>query len=177
MFVMLTDPVKNLKAFRLREDSVVADLGAGTGFYSVAAGHIVTSGKVYAIEIVKDFLETIKHKVHDARLNNVEIIWGDIGKLGGTHLGDGVVDAAIASNVLFQVSDKEKFISEIKRILKPKGKVLLIDWSEPSIIHRAAIIPKNKAREMFERQGFIWQRDIDAGMHHYGMILGLGSRS
>ena len=44
----------------LGTNSIVADLGAGTGFYSVAAGHIVSRGKVYAVEIVKDFLVTIK---------------------------------------------------------------------------------------------------------------------
>ena len=68
---MFTDPVKNLRAFGIREDAVVADLGAGTGFYSVAAGHMAPKGKVYAVEIVKDFLMTIKNKVRDARLNNV----------------------------------------------------------------------------------------------------------
>ena len=39
---------------------VVADLGAGTGFYSIAAGQMVPKGKVYAVEVVKDFLMTIR---------------------------------------------------------------------------------------------------------------------
>jgi len=168
---MFTDPVKNLKMLGLKETDIVADLGAGTGFYSVAAGTLVPQGKVYAVEIVRDFLVTIKNKVREARLNNVEIIWGDIEKLGGTNLGDSVTDAVIVSNVLSQVQDKEKLILEIKRILKQKGKVLLIDWSQPSVLGATAIIPKNKAREMFEKYGFIWQRDINTGEHHYGMIL------
>ncbi|MES3032095.1 MAG: class I SAM-dependent methyltransferase [Patescibacteria group bacterium] len=168
---MFTDPIKNLKALGLRENNIVADLGAGTGFYSVAAGHLVRSGKVYAVEIVKDFLVTIKNKVKEARLHNVEILWGNIEKLGGTGIGDNIIDAVIASNVLFQVGDKENFILEIKRILKSKGRVLLIDWSAPSIMGAKSIIPKNKAREMFEKKGFILEREIDAGGHHYGMIL------
>ena len=90
---MFTDPVKNLKFLGLKENAIVADLGAGTGFYSLAAGHIVTKGKVYAVEIVKDFLATIKNKVKEAHLNNVEIIWGDIEKIDGTKIRDGVVDA------------------------------------------------------------------------------------
>jgi len=168
---MFTDPLKNLKALGLRENDIVADLGAGTGFYSVAAGRIVTGGKVYAVEIVKDFLATIKNKVKEAHLHNVEIIWGNVEKLGGTGIGDNIADATIISNILLQVADKEKFILEIKRILKPKGKVLLIDWSESSIMGKADIVPKKKAREMFEKNGFLCQREIDAGEHHYGMIL------
>src|SRR3989339_2260911 len=131
---MFTDPVKNLKTLELKENDIVADLGAGTGYYSVAAGRLVPRGKVYAVEIVKDFLTTIKNKVKEAHLSNVEIIWGDIEKLGGTKIGDGVIDAVIASNVFFQVENKNKFIEEIKRILKPKGKVLFIDWSVDSVV-------------------------------------------
>ena len=168
---MFSDPIKNLKALGLHENSIVADLGAGTGFYSVAVGHIVTRGKVYAVEIMKDFLATISQKVKEAHLNNVEIIWGNIEKVGGTKIKEGVVDAVIASNVLFQVEDKNKFIEEIKRILKPEGRVLLIDWSSGSVIPLKGAIPKEKARDLFESQGFIFERDINAGAHHYGMIL------
>jgi len=168
---MFSDPVKNLKVFGLREDNIVADLGAGTGFYSLAAGMLASRGKVYAIEVQKDFLDTIKNRVSEAHLNNVEIIWGNVEKIGGTKIGDGVVDTVIASNILFQVEDKENFILEIKRILKQKGRVLLIDWSETSIMRGANIISKDKARIMFEKKGFILEREINAGDFHYGMIL------
>lgn len=171
---MFADPIKNLKAFGLRENNIVADLGAGMGYYSVSAGSMVPLGKVYAVEVVKDFLDTIKNKIKEARLNNVEIVWGNIEKRGGTHLGDGIVDAVIASNVLFQLEDKDNFIEEIKRILKPGGRVLLIDWSTdsdvPAVVLKNAV-PKNKARDMFEQKSFIWVNDIDAGTHHYGMIF------
>jgi ubiquinone/menaquinone biosynthesis C-methylase UbiE len=174
---MFSDPVKNLKMLGLRENDIVADLGAGTGFYSVAAGALVPKGKVYAVELQKDFLETIKHKAKEARLGNVEILWGNVEKIGGTKIGDGVADVVIASNILFQVEDKENFILEIKRILKPKGKVLLIDWSEMSFmqITHANILPKNKACEMFQKKDFILEREIDAGEHHYGMIFRVAS--
>ena len=169
---MFTDPVKNLKFLGLKENAIVADLGAGTGFYSLAAGHIVTKGKVYSVEITKDFLATIKNKVKEAHLNNVEILWGDVEKIGGTKIGNGIVDVVIASNILHQVDDKNKFIEEIKRILRPRGRVLFIDWSEDSaVLGFKMIIPKKKAREMFEKKGFVLEQDINAGAHHYGMIL------
>jgi len=168
---MFSDPLKNLKAFGLREDNIVADLGAGTGFYSLAAGMLAPRGKVYAVELQKDFLDTIKNKIKDAGLSNVEIIWGNVEKIGGTKIGDSVADAAIASNILFQVEDKENFILEVKRILKQKGRVLLIDWSESSFMNGTNIISKDKARIMFEKKGFLLEREINAGDYHYGMIL------
>lgn len=169
---MFSDPVKNLKAFGLKDNDVVADLGAGTGFYSVAAGLITTMGKVYAVEINKDFLETINKKIKDANLKNIEILWGNVEKIGGTKLGDGVVDAVIASNVLFQVEDKASFVDEIKRILKPNGRVLLVDWSpECSILKVKNPISKDKASDMFRNKGFKIEREIDAGACHYGIIF------
>jgi ubiquinone/menaquinone biosynthesis C-methylase UbiE len=171
---VFTDPVKNLRAFDLRENMIVADLGAGSGFYTIPVAQMVPMGKVYAIEIQKDFLTTVRNKAVEAHLNNVECLLGNIEKIGGTKIKDKVIDAVIASNILFQVEDKDKFMDETKRILKPEGKLLLIDWSDnastigPSV---DKIIPKNKAREMFEKKGFIWQQDIDAGSHHYGIIF------
>ena len=170
---MFTDPIKNLKQFGLREDMVVADLGAGTGFYSIAAAQMVSHGKVYAIEIQKDFLTTLKIRVKDAHLNNLDCFLGNVEKIGGTKLKDAVVDAAIVSNVLFQIENKEKFIDEIKRILKNEGRVLLIDWSDNSSLNSKLkkIVSKNKAREMFENKGFIFEKEINTGDHHYGMIF------
>lgn len=171
---MFTDPVKNLRALGLQENNIVADLGAGTGFYSIEAGRMVPKGKVYAVEVVKDYLMTVKNKAKEAHLNNVECLWGDIEKIGGTKIKDGVVDAVIASNVFFQVEHKDNFLKEIKRILKPRGQVLFIDWlpgSSAVLTSASRIISKSTAREMLEKKGFVWDRDVDAGDHHYGMIL------
>ena len=170
---MFADPGQNLRQLGLKESMIVADLGAGTGFYSIAAARMLTSGKVYAIEVVKDYLSIIHNKAKDAHLNNIEAIWGDVERPGGTKLKDSLADAVIASNILFQVEDKGKFIEEIKRILKKGGRVLLIDWSDSPAAGTAehALIKKEEARGLFERQGFSLVGQIDAGAHHYGMIL------
>src|SRR3989344_4427759 len=171
---MFSDPVSNLKQLGLTENMVVADLGAGTGFYTIAAATLVPRGKVYAVEVQREFLPTIKNKAKEARLGNVECLWGNIEKPGGTKIGDQIADAVIASNVLFQVEDKDGFLEEIKRILKPGGRVLLVDWSDASSSLGPTfktIIPKTAAREMFMRKDLTWERDIEAGAHHYGMIF------
>ncbi len=171
---MFSDPLKNLKQLGLHENMIVADLGAGTGFYSIAAAHMVPHGKVYAIEVVKDYLTTVRHKAIALNLHNLECIWGNIEKVGGTKIKDGIVDVIIVSNVLSHVDHKDKFLAEIKRILKTGGKILFIDWtnwiSMVSSNHKKTI-SKEIAKELFEKNGFAIERDIDAGEHHYGMIL------
>ena len=171
---MFTNPVKNLKALGLREDMIVADLGAGSGFYTVPLAKMVPNGKVYALEVQNDFLTTIRNKAKEAHLDNLECILGDVEKIGGTKLKDGIVDAIVASNILFQIEDKYKFIEEAQRILKSDGKLLLIDWSPDSKVASRfidGIIPLNNARLLFAQKGFVWLRNIEVGEHQYGIIF------
>jgi ubiquinone/menaquinone biosynthesis C-methylase UbiE len=84
-----------------------------------------------------------------------------------------VVDAVIASNILFQLEEKEKFLEETKRILKPGGRILLVEWiPDPSPIgpRMERALSQKKAAELFEKIGFKRERDLIAGQHHYGMI-------
>lgn len=167
---MFTDPVANLKALGLEDNSIVADLGAGSGFYSLEAGRQVPRGKVYAVEVVKDLMMSLKKKAQSEKVPNVECIWGDIEKIGGTKIRDRIVDLAIVSNVLFQVEHKDMLIEEAGRILKPGGKVLFIDWM-PGWQGGFTPLLKTEAKAMFEKKGFKLLREIPAGNHHYGMIL------
>src|SRR3989344_2639678 len=128
---MFTDPSKNISQFGLMPGMKVADLGVGSGYYAIEAARIVGSaGRMYAVDIQEPLLEMVKRKARDARLSNVDVIWGDIEKVNGTTLRDSFLDAAIASNILFQINDKDAFCTEIKRILKPSGILCLIDWSD-----------------------------------------------
>lgn len=172
---MFSEPLKNLKQFGLRENMIVADLGAGTGFYSMSLAQMVPQGKVYAVEVQKDFVTTIKNKAIEATFHNLECIWGDIEKIGGTKLKDEIIDAVVASNVLSQIENKDKFVEEAKRIMKTGARILVIDWSPNwlSIVSPKSkkVVSKENAREVFEKKGFLFEQEINAGAHHYGIIL------
>jgi len=172
---MFSDPEKNVSELYLKDGMVVADLGAGTGAYSIAAGRAMgNSGTVYAIEVQKDFLSKVKNSAVEAGVNNIEVLWGDIEEEGGTKIGDNLADATIVSNVLFQVEDKKGLMGEAFRVTKPGGKILIVDWSEsfgglgpqPD-----DVFPESEAKNLAGEAGFVFDRSIDAGAHHYGMIL------
>ncbi len=173
---MFSDPVKNIKTLELRENDIVADLGAGMGYYALPLGEMVPEGKVYAVELDKNYLDAIGQKLHERGLKNVEIIWGNVEKPGGTKIMDAIVDKAIVSNIFFQLERKDVFLKELQRILRPEGMVLLIDWNEKSIMKRKAV-PKDEALVMFQKCGFSLLRQIDAGVQHYGMIFKKGTKA
>lgn len=170
-----TVPENNLKQMGLTEGMQVADLGAGSGHYSFAAARMVgNSGRVHAVEVQKELLKRLNDQAELEGLHNIDITWGDIEEIDGTRLRDNSMDAVFISNTLFQVEDKEGTLKEAYRILKPAGRILIIDWKDaygsmgPD---PASIITESKARELAQSAGFHVDGSIDAGTHHYGVLL------
>jgi len=125
------------------------------------------------VDIQKDLLSKIKNDANKNHLLNIEVIWGDIEKIGGTKLRDNCVDGVVASNILFQLQDKESFKKEVNRILKPNGKLFVIDWSDsfgglgPQ---PASIFAGPSCKNLF-RDSFVVEKEFNAGAHHYGIIF------
>lgn len=172
---MFSDPQSIINQAGISHGHSVADFGSGSGFYSLASAKAVGSeGRVYAIDVQKDLLEKLKAHAGDARLKNLEVIWGDIEKINGTHLKDGLVDFVIIANVLFQTSDKNNLAMEASRVLRHGGKIVLVDWSDSfggMGPHKDHIISESAARSIFENAGFSFIKNINAGEHHFGMVF------
>lgn len=171
---MFSDPKKNIEQCGIQAGMEIADFGSGSGHYSLEAGRaLISTGRVYAIDIQQELLTKLKNTASREGVYNIEVIWGDIEKLNGTKLKDNSIDLVLLSNILFQVDDKEGVVREAKRVLRPGGRVLVIDWTDsfdglgpkPEVVFR-----KEKASEMFEKNGFHLDREILAGVHHYGLI-------
>lgn len=161
--------------FHLREGDVVADLGAGSGFFlkplSVAVG---PQGKIYAIEIQKNLVEKLGEYAHLSGIQNVEPLWCDLEEEGGIKLENETLDAAIVVNTLFQIQDKEMLVNEIRRVLKRGGVLHVIDWTESfrSLGPQPKdVIVKDDAVALFEAKQFVLEKEFPAGDHHYGFTV------
>ncbi|MBU6231064.1 MAG: methyltransferase domain-containing protein [Patescibacteria group bacterium] len=169
---MFSDPASNLAKLVLSEGMKVGDLGAGSGFYSIeAAKRVGSSGRVYAIDVQKDLLERVRKAGLEQGLHNIEVIWGNAEKIGGTKLKEALLDRVVLSNVLFQVAKPDDLALEIKRILKPGGKVLVVDWSGVTPLSPKKIFPEAQTRTLFEKNGFKLDQSFGAGEHHYGLVF------
>ncbi len=169
---MFSDPSANLSKLGLMDGMKVADLGAGSGFYTLeAARRIGASGRVYAVEVQKDLLERIRSSGKAQGLMNIEVIWGNVEKIGGTKIKDSLLDRVVASNILFQIEKPDEFALEIKRILKPGGKVLVVDWSDISPLGPKTPFSAAKSQALFEKSGFKLEQTFGAGDHHYGLVF------
>lgn len=169
------NPEKITTHFHLREGDVIADLGAGSGQYMKPLSDAVgKSGKVYLCEIQKPLVESLGNRAQELRLSNVRTLWADLEHPDGVKVRDQELDAALLSNVLFQIEDKNAAISEIMRILRPGGKLFIIDWTDSfgGLGPRALdVVSEASTRSLFERAGFTFLSDFPAGDHHYGMTF------
>jgi ubiquinone/menaquinone biosynthesis C-methylase UbiE len=154
---------------------VVVDFGAGSGHYVPAlAAAVGTTGRVYACEIQKGLVDKISQLIRTNRIANADALWCDLEAVGGTKLKDASVDAGLLVNTFFQIQDKAMALREMARVLRPQGKLFLVDWrSSYGGMGPApdAVVPPAHARAFVEAAGFAFEREFPAGDHHYGLAF------
>ena len=168
------DPRITLSPLGLSSGMKVADIGAGSGAYALAAAEAVGDmGLVYAIEVQKELLSKLKREAERRGKHSIHVVWADAEKPGSTGLNDKSADAAIFSNVLFQMEHKDGALEEVKRVLVPKGRVLVVDWAESGGLGPAPehLFGKSAARALFEKHGFSFRTEARAGDHHYALVF------
>lgn len=168
-------PKRNVVALGIQHAMKVADFGVGSGAYVLAiAEQLENSGKIYAVDVQKDLLRRIHTEAHKRDFTNVEIIWSDLETRGGSKIADNTLDLVLISNLLFQIDDKAAVVAEGKRIIKPGGRVAIIDWSEsfgglgPI---KEDVVTKETALALAREAGLTFQKEFPAGAHHYGLVF------
>jgi len=161
---MFSNPKKNVLEFGLIPGQTVVDLGSGAGHYSLALSKLVgADGHVYCVDIKKNTLVKLKNQAVAEGFDNLEVVWGDVEKLNGTKLKDGLADGVVLSNTLSLLENRPTAILEAKRITKSGGKIYVIEWLEH--------IGQEELKEMFIKAGLDFERTFDTGDYHYGMIF------
>lgn len=172
-----SNPAEVLQALGVMSGMTVADLGAGSGAYTLAAASLVgEKGKVFAVDVQKELLSRIQNEATRRGHTQVSIIWGDIEAHQGTRIKSGSVQVAILANVLFQCDNKLGAVREALRTLVPQGRLAVIDWADsfnglgPIPAH---VVTKEQAMALCETAGATLVREFAAGEHHYGLLYTL----
>jgi len=154
----------------------VADLGCGSFGYFVfpLAKRIGKHGRVYAIDIIKSSLESVKSIAKVENLTQIETVWSDLEVLGGTKIKDGSLDSILLVSTLHQSDNYNNIILEGCRMLKPGGKVLIVEWNNengPFNTNGRRRIKREDLKKAIDSTPLEVIEEFDAGDHHYGMLL------
>ncbi len=172
------DSEKTLRDSGITESIVVADMGCGSGFFTIPIASIVgQKGKVYAIDVDEEALNYLREEVKKRNLDKiVEVIQSDFMK---TPIQNNSVDAIFLANVFHGINNKADFFKEAKRIAKPEAILIDIDWDKVDTIQGPPYymrISLEEAKEIFSRNGFEIVKTFDAGPNHYGLVFKLADK-
>jgi ubiquinone/menaquinone biosynthesis C-methylase UbiE len=119
-------PSEVIDALALTPGEVIADVGAGTGYFSFPMARAVfPGGRVYAVDIQRDMLSLLKNKLGQLPTSNVELVHADA---IATTLPDASVDVAFMANVWHEFESHGAVLREAMRILKAHGRIAVLDW-------------------------------------------------
>jgi ubiquinone/menaquinone biosynthesis C-methylase UbiE len=170
-----TNPDSNIEQINLHEGDHVVVFGSGGGGHSFAAARALRgTGQVIALDVRPDLLEKLRSESMRSHLTNVRPVLGNPENSKGSKQPDSTTDVVIIPNTLFAYDDKEAIFSEAHRILKPDGRLVIIDWRSsfagmgPS---EKDVLPASSAKRLALDATFTFVQNISAGDHHYGMVF------
>lgn len=154
----------------LGREIVLADLGCGTGYFTIPASRRVK--KVFAIDVQKGMLDILGEKIKKQKLTNVEAILSEEASLP---LPDNSVDVLLMVNVFHELEDRGSILKEGKRILSGNGKLVIVDWKKMEMEFGPPVVERLTAEEVISicrDNGFEVREQSDAGPYNYLLIFG-----
>ncbi|MCW1883330.1 class I SAM-dependent methyltransferase [Luteolibacter flavescens] len=147
-------PAKAIAAIELAPDAVIADIGAGSGYYSFRISSKVPQGKVVAIDIQPEMLDFLREKSEELGVTNVDPHLGEIDDL---KLPAASLDAALMVDAYHEFSHPREMLASLRHALKPGGRIFLVEFrgEDPLVpikpLHK---MTEAQARLEFESAGF-----------------------
>jgi SAM-dependent methyltransferase len=131
-----------IESMKLATNAAVADIGAGTGYYSFKISAKIPAGKLYAVEIQDEMIRMLKERKEALKDNIVEIVKGSE---KSPNLPENSIDLAIMVDVYHELEYPHEMLQAIHKALKKNGKLLLIEYrgEDPAVqikkLHKTTI--------------------------------------
>jgi ubiquinone/menaquinone biosynthesis C-methylase UbiE len=148
-----------LRLLSIAKGSIVADVGAGSGYMTLKLAKIVgPSGRVYANDIQPGMLNLLRENVTRAKVTNVTPV---LGTFDNPKLPANALDLIIMVDVYHELSEPQKMLARMREALKPTGRLVLFEYraEDPSVpiqpLHKMTVA---QAKLEVEHEGFTLSR-------------------
>lgn len=138
--------IQNMK---LKSGEHIADIGAGSGYYSFRLAERVPDGKVFAVDLQPEMLEIMRRRISKEEISNVELVRGGE---KDPNLAENSVDMVLMVDVYHELSYPRELMQQVVRALKPDGRFILLEYrtEDPSVpikrLHKMSL--KQSVKEM-----------------------------
>ena len=155
-------PSRAIAALDIKPGQVVADVGAGSGYYTVRlAKRVGPIGRVFATDIQQEMLDLLKKRLSRERLDNVELVLAtDV----DPRLPAGQLDLVLMVDVYHELARPQDVLRKLRSALKPDGRLVLIEFRKESTwvpIREEHKMSVTEARMELEAEGYRFDRVID----------------
>src|ERR671919_2196401 len=164
-------PSRALEIIKVAPGSTVADIGAGSGYFTERLSKLVgPNGKVYANDIQQGMLDLLQRRVDHLRLTNVTLV---LGEPADPKLPPSSIDMALMVDVYHELGNPQTMLANIRKALKPDGRLVLLEYKgeDPSV----PILPLHKmtvaqAKLELEHEGFKLVR-VDSSLPRQHVLI------
>ena len=167
-------PEEIVKQLDIKKGMIIADFGCGAGYFAIPLAKLVgDQGKVYALDILEQALESVRSQAKLQGLFNIETKHCNLELANGSGLDSNSIDLVLLANILFQSSKKDDIIKEAYRVLKPKGEIMVIDWkfNQPMGPPPDLIVSQDSIKKMVNEAGLKFKKEIPVDKYHWGIIF------
>ena len=161
-----------IDALKIQPGQFVADIGAGTGYFTVRISPVVgVDGRVLAVDVEPEMVEYIRTRAAKAGLKNVEPILTTPDTPG---LGADSVDLAFICDTWHHIDNRIDYLNQLRKTLRKGGKVAIVDFKEGKLpvgppqghkLSRQAVI------EEFTTAGWTLRKEIDVLAYQYILVF------
>jgi len=148
-------PDKITKALKLKNGTVIADIGAGSGYFSRRfARAVAPNGKVYAVDVAADILGYLKEQADKQGMRNIEIV---VSREDDPMLPAKSVDLAFFADTTHHIANRANFYRRVSLGLKEHGRMAIVDYppDNPHHPHDAEqLVPRFQVISEAEEAGF-----------------------
>ena len=150
-------PSTTVQQLELKPDDVVADIGAGTGYFSFRIAEKVPEGKVYAVDIQPEMLDAVNFLKQENNIANVETI---LGKEDNPNLPPVSIDLAFMVDAYHEFAYPREMMQGIYQALKPGGRVVLLEYRKENpmiMIKPLHKMTQKQVKKELKAVGLKWQ--------------------
>ena len=124
-------PHEVLTALNIKPGEVIADIGAGSGYFTFRLAHFVgAKGKVYAVDVSPDMVRHVNRRIRESKTSNVVTVLADP---DDPLLPDQSVNRFFICDVWHHVENQTKYLALMKKMLKPGGEIIMIDFHKKEL--------------------------------------------
>ncbi|MGB5811845.1 MAG: class I SAM-dependent methyltransferase [Polyangiales bacterium] len=159
---------------KLSAGMIVADIGAGTGLFTLPiATRVGSDGKVLAVDIVPAFLARVRERAEEANLQQVIVVEGTE---KSTTLPEASVDVAFMCNTYHHIEFPQTYMRSLRDALKPGATLVLIDFERVEGVTRPAVLRHVRANketviDEVRQAGFVLDREVDLLEENYYLVF------